>query len=805
MRKVYLLVFIFLGFISNSNGQATLSTDPTSLDFGSVCLNATPMAKLTINGTNLTSEDISVGQLPGYTYSTTLNGTYTTTLTLTPSGVSYAQDIYVKFSPTAVQLYNGSISISGGGAATINVSVTGSGLANQPVNVSITANAPLNTVCQNTPVTFTATPTNEGTSPVYQWQVGGVNVGSNSSTYTTSTLTNGKDVRVILTSNAVCATGNPATSNIVVMNVNPNLPASVSIAASATTICAGTSVTFTATPTNGGTAPTYQWKVNGGNVGGNSPTYTTITLTNGQLETLLMTSNAICATGSPATSNIVTMNVNPNLPASVSIAASATTICAGTSVTFTATPTNPGTTPTYQWKVNGTNAGSNSPIFTSTTLTDNDVVTVVMTSNATCATGSPATSNAVTMNVNPNLPASVSIAASATTICAGTSVTFTATPTNGGTAPTYQWKVNGGNVGGNSPTYTTSTLTNGQTVTVVMTSNATCATGSPATSNSIPITVNPNLPVSVSIASNAAGNTICSGTSVTFIATPTNGGNTPFYQWKVNGTNAGSNSPIFTSTTLTDNDVVTVVMTSNATCATGSPATSNAVTMNVNPNLPASVSIAASATTICAGTSVTFTATPTNGGTAPTYQWKVNGGNVGGNSPTYTTSTLTNGQTVTVVMTSNATCATGSPATSNSIPITVNPNLPVSVSIASNAAGNTICSGTSVTFTATPTNGGNTPFYQWKVNGTNAGSNSPIFTSTTLTDNDVVTVVMTSNATCATGSPATSNAVTMNVNPNLPASVSIAASATTICAGTSVTFTATPTNGGTAPTYQWKV
>jgi hypothetical protein len=191
--------------------------------------------------------------------------------------------------------------------------------------------------------------------------------------------------------------------------------------------------------------------------------------------------------------NTASITVNPNIPASVSIAASATTICSGTSVTFTATPTNGGSTPSYQWYVGATPVGTNSANFTSSALTNGNSVSVVMTSNATCISGSPATSNSISITVNPTLTASVSIAASATTICSGTSVTFTATPTNGGASPSYQWKVNGVNVGTNSETFTSSALTNGDTVSVVMTSNASpCLTGSPATSNSISMTVSNN-------------------------------------------------------------------------------------------------------------------------------------------------------------------------------------------------------------------------------------------------------------------------------------------------------------------------
>jgi hypothetical protein len=191
-------------------------------------------------------------------------------------------------------------------------------------------------------------------------------------------------------------------------------------------------------------------------------------------------------------SGSVTVTINPNLPASVSIAASTNPICSGTAVTFTATPTNGGTAPTYQW-YNGATLiiGATSPTYTSTSLVNGSAIKVIMTSNTTCATGSPATSNTFTMTVNPNLPASVSVAVSPTgAICAGTAVTFTATPTNEGAAPTYQW-YNGATLinGESAATYATNSLVNGDAIKVIMTSNATCATGNPATSNSVAMTV----------------------------------------------------------------------------------------------------------------------------------------------------------------------------------------------------------------------------------------------------------------------------------------------------------------------------
>ena len=249
--------------------------------------------------------------------------------------------------------------------------------------------------------------------------------------------------------------------------------------------------------------------------------------------------------------------------------------------------------------------------------------------------------------------------------------------------------------------------------------------------------------------------------------------------------------------------MISCTLTSDETCTTDNPAASNTVTMMVNPNLPVSVTIAASANPICAGNSVTFTATPVNGGTTPAYQWKVDGNIISGATNDVYEFVPANGNMISCTLTSDETCTSDNPATSNTVTMTVNPLLPVSVTIA--ASANPVCDGTSVTFTATPVNGGTLPAYQWQVNGTDV----PVATDATYSfvpiNGNTITCTLTSNEICTSDNPAASNTVTMTVNPLLPVSVTIAASANPVCAGTSVTFTATPVNGGTTPAYQWKV
>ena len=100
--------------------------------------------------------------------------------------------------------------------------------------------------------------------------------------------------------------------------------------------------------------------------------------------------------------------------------------------------------------------------------------------------------------------------------------------------------------------------------------------------------------------------------------------------------------------------------------------TSSSVTVTVQPVLPVSVSVAPSSNPSPPGSYVLFTATPVNGGASPAYQWKVNGMNAGTGLSTYSY-VPANGDDVACVMTSNYACASGNPATSNTIAMIVMP------------------------------------------------------------------------------------------------------------------------------------
>lgn len=151
-----------------------------------------------------------------------------------------------------------------------------------------------------------------------------------------------------------------------------------------------------------------------------------------------------------------------------------TTICPGDSVTLTSN-----TASNYLWSTGATTQSI--VVYTAGSYT------VSSTCGASTASSAPVVVSVLSGTVTPSV--SIAITSGSNPMCLAGTVTVTATPTYGGSAPVYQWKVDGTNVGTNSPTYTASNYSNGQVVTCVLTSSLSCATTSTATSNGITMIV----------------------------------------------------------------------------------------------------------------------------------------------------------------------------------------------------------------------------------------------------------------------------------------------------------------------------
>jgi len=501
--------------------------------------------KTSVAGQGAYGETISVSTafgVPTITSFTPGNGASGTVVTIT--GTNFTGATAVSFGGTAAASFNviSSTSIQAvvGSGTSGSVSVTApGGMATKagfvyciPVTPTASINANVaSPICAKTKVTFSATAINGGT-PVYQWYKNNAVVGGNTKNYADSLLNNNDSVWCVITSTASCVTTNTAKSNVMVYLVNSKLAPTlkVTINTPSTTICVGTSVTFTATATNTGANPTYQWKKNNVNVGTNSATYVDAALNNKDSVICVLTIAAPCATPASITSAKMKFTVNPIVAPSVTMTTNfPSPICAKTKVTFTATPVN-AVTPAYQWYKNGKPVGTNAKNYVDSLIGNGNSIWCIITSSPGCITKDTAKSNVMHYVVYPKLSPTLKLTVNTTTtICAGTPVTFTATANNTGTNPIYQWKKNNVNVGANSTTYTDSTLNNNDSVVCVLTITAPCATPSGITSGKLRFTVASAVPPQPStikgLASVTAGQTNLSY-GVTDIA-----GNT--YNWTV--------------------------------------------------------------------------------------------------------------------------------------------------------------------------------------------------------------------------------------------------------------------------------
>lgn len=485
--------------------------------------------------------------------------------------------------------------------------------------------------------------------------------------------------------------------------------------------------------------------------------------------------NMFVATGNSGSNRVMTSIADNTVIPAVSItAAPSNNINSGTNVTFTATPTNGGSSPTYQWKVNGGNVGTNTNVYASASLANNDIVTCEMTSSNSCANPTTATSNAITMIVTSSCinPTAYNVTGGGAYCAGGVGVVVGLANSEAGV--TYQLQKDNVNddlpVNGTGAAISFGTKTAAGNYTVIATrTNGGCTNNM---TSSVNVIINPTPPINAVPNLVASTNTPCAGTQVLLTATPASGYTAVEYLWSKNGVavyyqNGG------TGTYLVNAGNVAAQVNYSVQIVYGGYSCISSYSANTTLNVfsPTATITPNGAVSFCVNTPTTLQA---NAGMS-NYVWKRSGTVVGTNSATYTP-TVSGNHNVTV------TDANGCSKTSSSVNITVK-----SLPTANAGADRPLCEGSSVQIGANTTTG-NT--YTWSPI---TALNNPYISNPTTTTTDTITYTLTVNNTI-TGCSKTDNVVINSLAlPQMP-------SITSATAGNTMILTA---NSPGAATINW--
>ena len=647
--------------ITNLDSGTTCSNTVSSNNTASVIINASSSISLT-SGVGTDNQTRCLGSaISTITYNT--SGATGATFSGLPTGVTgnwAANTVTISGTSTVTGIFNYTVTLIGGcGLATANGTIT-IGLSN---TISLTSGAPTTnqTLCINTPISSITYSTTNASGATFSGLPPGVtgtwaaNVVTISGTPTASGVFN---YTVTLTGG--CSGSTTATGTITVSPLNTiavGINRTVCINTAMTSITLATTSATGATVTGLPAGVTGTWATNQVSISG-TPTVSgtfnyTVTTTGGctpaiSTGTITVTPLSTIASGVNRTTCINTAISNITL---------ATTGATGTTVT--GLPTG----------VTGNWAANQVTISGTPTVSGKFSYTVTTTGGCT----SVITNGTITVNPNNTIALTSGVGTNNQTRCINTAISNITFATTGATGATFSGLPAGvtGNWAANVATVSGTPASSGvfnYTVTLTGGCGVVTATGT--------LTVTPNNTITLTSAAGTNNQTRCVNTAITTIRYTTTGATGAKFSGLPVGVTANwaANVVNITGTpTVAGTFNYTITLTGGCSVITANGA------ITVNPILTAGVSVTASpAGAICVGTSVTFTANPTNGGTTPTYQWQINGTNVPGQTAsTFTTNTLANSNVVRVIMTSNATpCLAGSPVTSSGITMTVN-TLPI--------------------------------------------------------------------------------------------------------------------------------
>jgi len=263
------------------------------------------------------------------------------------------------------------------------------------------------------------------------------------------------------------------------------------------TICVGDSVIIGGSPTATGGIPlplyTYSWAP--------VDSLNDATLSNPMSKPIITTTYTVVVTDGVGCTAIDSLTITADsIPIANVTPAGPVSICAGDSILLTSDPAT-----IYQWYRDGSILVGETGFEHYANTAGN--YTIVVTNVAGCA---DSLTTAVIVTVTAPLIPNVTIGATPVgAICFGDMVNFAITSaTDSGATPSYQWQLNGTNIGGaTSNTYSSTTLINGDLIQLIMSPSETCVNPPADTSLPITMTVNPTY-------TTPAADTICDNDSI---------------------------------------------------------------------------------------------------------------------------------------------------------------------------------------------------------------------------------------------------------------------------------------------------
>jgi len=485
--------------------------------------------------------------------------------------------------------------------------ITINALPSQPG--SITGNS---IVCHGTVNTYSISPVVGAISYTWTLPSGWTGVSTSTSIIATAGTTSGN---VSVTANGSLCISTPSQLAVTVNTGVPSQPGSI---IGSISVCHNSTQTYSIAAVIGATS--YIWTLPSGWTG--TSTSTNITVTTGTLSGNITVKASNNCGNSPQRTLAVVVIANPARPGLIT---GNTTMCSGTTQVYSIAAVTGATS--YTWTLpSGWTGTSSTTSVTVTSGTSSGIITVV--ANNTCGSS---LSRALTVNITPN-PATPGPISGSNSVCSGTTQTYSITAVSGATS--YIWTLPSGWTGSSTTTSITATAGSiGGNISVLSVNNC----GISNTSRTLVVSVLSSPAQTGSISGNTSP---CQGTSQIYYINAVAGASG--YTWTLpSGWSGTSTTTSITTTAGASGGTISVFAHNN--CGTSNQSN---ITVNVNiiPTQPGAIS---GNTSVCQGTSQTYSVTPVSGATS--YIWTKPTGWAGtstSNSITFTVSSNSGNVTV---------------------------------------------------------------------------------------------------------------------------------------------------------------